>query len=125
MINTKLMAFLMTVISVLFVLLTVRSYRRNSLPTRIFFMWLVIWMGVGVFALFPSLLDGLMRLCNMTVRMNFILLAANAFLLVLVFYMSSGMAVMKRKLTKLSQEMGIITYKLEQFEADVKLKEGS
>jgi len=112
--NTKLAAFIISFTAVVLIITTTHAYRRNRLSTRIFFMWLFIWSSIGFFALFPSLVDKVMELAHMTIRMNFILMSAILLIFIIIFYISSKTAVLARKVSKLSQDIAILNYRLEE-----------
>ena len=90
--NTKLAAFAIFFLCLIVVAIIIRDFRRNKLSTRIFFMWLVIWLNIGIFALFPSLLDSVANFLNIGIRMNLIMMSAIFLLVVIIFYISSSVA---------------------------------
>jgi hypothetical protein len=77
-------------------------------------MWSFIWLAIGVFALFPALLDKLMRLVNMGDRSFFLTTGAILILFMIIFYISSSMSRMNRKISKLIREIAILNYKLDE-----------
>ena len=114
--SIKLVSFALTIVSLLLVMLTIRQYQRHKLSTRIFLMWLGIWLGIGIFALFPSLLDQIVFFLNMTIRLNFFLILGIFALFMIVFYLSSNITSLSRRVSKLVQENAILEYKLKKLE---------
>jgi len=114
--NDKLGALVIAIFAIGAILVTVRIYRKNRFSTRLFFMWLFIWLIVGFLALFPSVLDKLMALANMGNRMFFITSAAILFLFILIFYLSANVSKMNRRISKLVQNIAILDYKLEKIQ---------
>ncbi len=110
--NIKLAAIAIAIFSVLIIVITIQIYRRNKLPTRVMFMWIFIWLSIGVFALFPKLLDGITNFVNMTIRINFILTSAIFILFLITFYTASKVSIIALKLTRLTQEIAILNYEL-------------
>ena len=73
-------------------------------------MWLFIWFVIGFFALFPFLLDRLMRFANMGNRLFFLTTGAILLLYIIIFYITSNMAKMNKKISDLVQEIAILNY---------------
>jgi len=122
--NPKLGAFIIAIFAILAIVRTVQIFRRNKLSTRLLLMWLSIWFAIGFFALFPSVLDKLRKFFNMGYRPFFITTAAILLLYVIIFYVTSGMSRINRKISKLTQEIAILNYKLgEKTNKNINLRE--
>ena len=111
--STKLASFLISIFAVFAIVITIRTFRKNRLSTRLFLMWLFIWSAIGFFALFPSLLDALMQVVNIGYRPFFLSTGAILILYVIIFYISSNVSSTNRKISKLVQEIAILNHKLE------------
>ena len=108
--NTKLGAFIIAIFTVIAILNTIRIFRDDKIPTRLFIMWLVIWFSIGFFALFPSMLDGFMEAVNMGDRLFFFTVMGILLLFILIFHISSSLAQIRRQLFQLAQEIAILKY---------------
>jgi putative solute:sodium symporter small subunit len=111
--NVKLAAFIILFLSIMGMASTVRIYRKDKLSTRLFAMWMVIWFAIGFFSLFPSALDRLRLLVNMGDRLFFLTTGAILLLYIIIFYVTSNLSKMSRKLNKLAQEIAILNHNLE------------
>lgn len=112
--NTKIAAFIIAILSIFAIYLTIKTFKRDKLSTQLFLMWLFLWSAIGLFALFPSLLDSLMKFVKMGNRLFFLTTAAILILYVIIFYVSSTLSRMKIALSKLVQEISILNSKLEE-----------
>ena len=110
-----------TTLTVLFLLLSclaiwriVLNLKRESIGIRSALIWIVLWLSIGVFAIFPDLLNSAMRLAQMESRIFFILVMAVFILFALVFDLVSRMDTMQRNMSKLVQEIALINSKIEE-----------
>lgn len=110
--NTKLGAFFIVAFAIIIMAKTVEMFRKDKLSTRLFILWLLTWFAVGFFALFPSMLDKIMKFLNMGDRPFFITIAAILVLYMMIFYITSNIARANRRISKLVQETAILEYKL-------------
>ncbi len=108
--NTKIAAFIIVGASVYGITKIISSYRKDDISTRIMFLWILLWSGIGVFALFPSMLDAIMKLVNMGDRLFFLTTWAILILFVIVFYVTSNISKSNRKISKLTQEIALLKY---------------
>lgn len=111
--NTKIAAFVIVGASVYGITKIISSYRKDDISTRILFLWVFLWSGIGVFALFPSMLDAIMKLVNMGDRLFFLTTWAILILFVIVFYVTSNISKSNRKISKLTQEIALLKYQQE------------
>ena len=112
--NTKLAAFLIAILALLAVLNTIRSFKRNRLSARLLFMWLFIWVCIGFFSLFPSPLKVLMSWVGMGNKLFFLTTGAIILLYVVIFYVSSSLSNMRLSIARLTQELALLRYELEE-----------
>lgn len=112
--NLKIAAFIIALSAVFAIITTIRFFKRNRLSTRLLLMWVSIWFAIGLFALFPFLLDKLMILSNIRSRPFFITTGAILLLYMIIFHFSSNMSKINRKISTLVQEIAILNHKLEQ-----------
>jgi hypothetical protein len=102
-----------TLLSVLAIFFTLKSLKKDLMGIRSALVWLFLWIGIGFFSLFPSLLNSMMYFAQMESRMFFILVIAVFILFALSFNLSSKMEKMQRTASKLVQEMAIIRKQIE------------
>ena len=99
--------------SLVAIIYTLNSLKRDALGIKSALVWFILWMGIGFFSLFPSLLNHLMRIAQMEDRMFFILIMAVFILFALLFKLGTKMDKMKRDSARLVQEISILTHKIE------------
>lgn len=93
---------------------TVVNLKREAIGIRSALIWIVLWLSIGVFAIFPDLLNSAMRLAQMESRIFFILVLAVFILFALVFNLVSRIDTMQRNMSKLVQEIALINSKIEE-----------
>jgi len=109
--NTKVAAYLILILSLFAILRTIKLFRRDVLTIRLLLLWISIWISIGFFALFPSLLDFLRQYINMGDRPFFITTGAIIVLFVFIFYISSTVSSAKKQIVKLTREIAVLNYK--------------
>lgn len=103
----------LSLFSLIAIIYTLNSLRRDNLGIRSALVWLVLWTGIGFFSLFPYLLNYIMRIAQMEDRMIFILIMAVFILFALLFKLGTRMDKMQRTSARLVQEISILTHKTE------------
>jgi len=104
------LTILSLVISFGFLAMTVRAIRRRVLGEQV----AMIWLGVSacmvlLSATLPThLLDRAARLVGVAYPPELVLLLAALFLVVLVFHLSIAQAKLQSKVTRLTQELGLL-----------------
>ena len=114
MIKITSITILFAVVSTVSVWYTILRIRRDTIGIRSALIWILMWLGIGFFSMFPHLLNPLMRLTQMQNRMFFILIAAVFMLFALVFNLSSKLEKMQRTSSRLIQEMALLRYTIDQ-----------
>lgn len=104
---------ILAIIALLSIWRTAGNLKREMIGIRSALIWIVLWSGIGFFALFPGLLDRAMRIAQMEVRMFFVLVLAVFILFALVFNLSSQLDKMSWNLAKLTREISLLNYKIE------------
>ena len=107
-INTIILIF--TIFAIFY---TIREFRRDRKATRSTILWLSIWICVGVFGVFPQLLDLIMHATMMTNRMYFLFVISILILYALLFQKDSQITFLSRRIDRLTQEIGILNYRLD------------
>ena len=110
-----------TFISILFSLVALvaifqifKKIKNENIGFRSGLIWLIIWITICFFSIFPDTLYIAMKLANMGNRVLFVLVLAVFILLAIVFNQSSKMDSMSRTLSKLAREIAILDYKVHQ-----------
>ncbi len=100
------------IVSLLLICFTLSSLKKEKMGIRSGFVWIIMWLSIGFFSLFPSLLDKAMQLAQMENRMFFILLIAIFILFSLVFNMATRIDKMERNIARLVQTITIKEYEI-------------
>ena len=80
-------------------------------------IWALAWAVVGVVAVYPDLLNGLLELAQMENRLAFAILLSVLFLLALVFSLTSRLEHAERAVLRAHQELAITNARLDQLAA--------
>ena len=110
--STKIASYLVALVAVSVIYVAAGLARKGRFSIGAFVVWSLLWAAIGFFSLFPSLLDHVMRLLTMGNRMFFMTTSGILVLLLLVFYLSSRVLALERRLTKTIQAMAVIEYDL-------------
>ncbi len=84
------------------------NIKGDRIGIRSGMIWICLWLCIGLFALFPDLLDKLMVIAQMESRMFFLLVVAVFILFAVVFNLVSRIDTLQRNLSKIVQEMAIM-----------------
>jgi len=118
----RIINIIIAICSVLAIIQTLRLFVREQTPIRSTIVWLFLLISIGVFGLFPGLLDVLMRGVMMENRMFFLCVVAILILYALFFTLSTENAKQKHKTNRLAQEIAILRHELEE---SIKSSKGS
>ena len=104
------LTILSLVLSLGFLVTSVRAMRRNHLREQVALLWLTVSIAMVFFsATFPfHLVDRLSRLVGIAYPPAMILLLAVVFLIVLVFQLSVSLSQLAAKQTRLVQELALL-----------------
>ncbi len=84
---------------------------RSSIRSTVF--WTALWIGVGVFGLYPGLADYLMSFTMMESRTFFIFVVAVFILYRLQFKSSEQQELLQRRVTRLAQEVALLNGRID------------
>ena len=110
--SVKIASYVIAAVALVSIVATVRFVRRGRMQPVISLLWIGVWVSVAVFAIFPQLLDHVMGLLTMGNRMFFVTTSAIVVLLVLVFHLSSRVAHLERRLTRVIQAVALAEFDL-------------
>lgn len=87
--------------------LTFYNYKRKGLTKQSLCLWIAIWLGIIVVAIFPTTLYGIMEELSVARTVDFITLTGFAFFAVLIFYLHNKINFMQEKMARLVRNMAI------------------
>lgn len=114
--NIRPVTVILAVFSVVAIFFSFKLFRKNKLGYQSFLLWLLVWLLMGIFSLFPKPLDLLTGFLSMGERLVFLFVFSIVILFVFVLYLFVRVTEVTRKVTRLVQEIGILRYKLEKAE---------
>lgn len=85
---------------------------RTTIKNTLF--WTLLWIIIGIGILIPKSLDFAMKILKMENRLFFISLIGLLVLLIVVYNLSISQKKSERTISKLIQEIAILSYKLDQ-----------
>ncbi len=92
------------------------TFRKGKTGVSTTLLWSAVWGGVILFSLFPSLLTLIQNLVMIKKRMNLVFAIPIFSLLIIAHYQFERIIKLEQKIRKLSQEAGILNYRVNRFE---------
>lgn len=92
---------------------TARLFAKDRAAIRTTVMWIVIWSAIGVFGMFPDLIDVLMVQASMQNRLFFVLMVAVLILYAMQLRQSSENADHARRINRVAQNLALLRYDVE------------
>ena len=92
---------------------TLRLFLRERTGIRSTFFWVMIWIAIGIFGLFPNLIDFLMGATMMRDRMIFVFVVSILAVYAMLFRQNTENFELKRKLNRIAQELACLRYEVE------------
>ena len=96
------------VIAVIALVLLVNMIRRRTLELRYALLWLVMGVGVLIFACFPGLTKYLAGLLGIGTPINMLFFAGFCFALAIIFSLTVALSRMANQVKTLTQEMALL-----------------
>jgi hypothetical protein len=87
--------------------------KRETIGIRSGVIWILLWAGIGLFSIFPELLNTAMRMAQMKNRMFFILVLAVFILFALLSNLASRMDNIQRSIRKMAREIARIDFAMQ------------
>ncbi len=112
--SLKLISFFILLLSLLIIVKTVHSFLKDRITIKTAGLWSGIWLAVGVFSVFPALLDFIMKISMMKDRMIFLFVVSIIILYVLSYNQSVAMKSLENKVSRLSQELSLLKFRIEE-----------
>jgi len=99
-------------VSLLAIYISYLRIKSDTIGIRSAVVWVLLWISIGFFSIFPGLLDAAMSIVQMESRMFFILIFSVFILFALLFNLSSRVDAMQRNIAKLIQEIALLNSQL-------------
>jgi len=111
--KTTLLSIIFSLVSLSAIVLVLYRIKNERIGIKSAVVWIIMWIGIGFFSLFPQLLNSAIRLVNMESRMFFILTISVFVLFSIVFNLSYRLDNLQRDISKIIQELAITNYQIE------------
>lgn len=108
-----LMSLLLLCVSTCMIMFIFYELKKEALAIRSSVTWLVLWLAIAVFSVFPDLMNWIINITQIKNRMFFAITIAIIILFAFVFNLFSKVDRAQRKTDRLIQELSIISYKLD------------
>ena len=92
---------------------TLRLFARDRSSIGVTVLWTLIWTAVGVFGLFPALIDLLMLPSMMRNRMFFVFVISIMVLYALTFHQTVNNFALQLQIKRMGQELALLRYEVE------------
>jgi hypothetical protein len=109
-------------LSVLAVALTLSRIAQDRMRFGSAVLWTIAWAALGIVAVFPDVLNGLLDVAHMRNRVLFGLILAAVFLVGVVFSLSGRIERTERAAQRAHQELAITNARLEKLVDQLKLQ---
>ena len=113
--NTRLQ-ILVILIALLAILFIVNKIRRKSIELKYSLIWLALGVGILLFTCFPQLTKWLAHMLGISQPMNMLFFAGFCFMLPIIFSLSMSVSRLSNKVKKLTQEIGLLSQKIDELE---------
>lgn len=101
------------VIAVLALVILVNMLRKRTLELRYALLWVVMAIGILIFACFPGLTKWLAGVLGIDTPINMLFFAGFCFALAIIFFLTVVISRMANRVKKLTQEMALLKKELE------------
>lgn len=106
------LSFVFILVAFLFLLYTIYLIKRNKFLLRYSLMWIVLSIGIFVFAVFPLPIFTFARFLGFDAGSNFIFSIAIFFLLIICLIQTRAISQQAMKEKRLTQESALMKYQL-------------
>ena len=103
---TAAQVFLLT-LTVLLMILVIRRYRQKRISTRSFFLWLPLWIAVGVVILFPDITMVFAQLLGIGRGADIVIYLSMILILYLLFKVGIRLERMDREITQIVRHLAL------------------
>jgi len=95
-----------------------RRVARDGMALRSSLVWIIAWLSLAVFSIFPDLLNEIVAAAGMENRVYFVLVIAVLALLALTFNLTSRIDRMHRNIGLAIRELAITNYRIDNLERE-------
>jgi len=110
------------VITILAALLTFFLIRKGKLGLKISMPWLIVFLFILIFAIFPKLMDGLAFLLGIYDPLNMIFFLAIIFLMLIIYSLTMTVFANNKKTRDIIQKLGCLEEKLASMNGETEKK---
>ena len=104
---------LVVVLAVTALLWIIRKICRKGIEVKYSLLWILLGIGVIIFACFPQFTAWLAQLFGIGQPINMVFFAGFCFALVIIFSLSVAVSRLSNKVKRLTQEMALMEKKIE------------
>lgn len=109
-IRTQILIIAVTLLAMLYI---INKIRKRGIELRYSLLWLLLGIGIIVFACFPGISKCIAGMMGIYQPMNMLFFAGFCFMLPILFSLSVAVSKLSNKVKQLTQEMGLLYKELE------------
>ena len=83
------------------------QYKRKEFTAREFAFWIFVWVSFVIIAIFPNILDPLVKSLNIARTLDLLIIAGFIFMITAIFYTYTVARKIQKKLESVVREMAI------------------
>ena len=83
------------------------NYKRKEFTAREFAFWIFVWVSFIIIAIFPNILDPLVKSLNIARTLDLLIIAGFIFMITAIFYTYTVARKIQKKLESVVREMAI------------------
>ena len=83
------------------------NYKRKEFTAREFAFWIFVWVSFVIIAIFPNILDPLVKSLNIARTLDLLIIAGFIFMITAIFYTYTVARKIQKKLESVVREMAI------------------
>jgi hypothetical protein len=82
-------------------------FKRNEFTIKEFSLWIILWIGLMIVALFPEVLDGIVARLSLSRTMDFLIIGGFMLLTSMFFYTYTLLRINQKKLEELVRKIAL------------------
>ena len=108
------------ILAVMFLIMTIYALKKRKLEFQYSFLWLIISIVLIILSLSKNIFESIAKFVGIVYAPAFLFLTGIVFALILIFYLMIVISDFKKRITRLTQEVGILKNKIEEEDKDNK-----
>lgn len=104
----------------MFLIVTIYALKKRKLEFQYSFLWLIISIILIILSLSKNIFESIAKFVGIVYAPSFLFLTGIVFALILIFYLMIVISDFKKRITRLTQEVGILKNKIENEDKDNK-----